>query len=189
MIPRKGDWIQTISGRQFWPLDPRPEEVFIEDIAWALSMLCRYGGHCRRFYSVAEHSVWVSDNVPEEDALWGLLHDATEAYLVDVPRPVKRCLPAYRAYEDALARVIAERFGLPWPMPEAVKQVDTAMLLVERDQLLAPPPAPWGGLSSSVRLDPFVLPCWSPEEAHGAFLGRLRELGHESSGVLARRGS
>lgn len=68
---RRGDWIQTFTGRRFWPLDPRPEDVCIEDIAHALSLKCRFGGHCTRFYSVAEHSVHVSNYVPAEFALWG----------------------------------------------------------------------------------------------------------------------
>ena len=66
---RKGDWMQTYTGRQFWPIDPRANEVHIEDIAHALSMMCRYNGHCRTFYSVAEHSVLVSQHVPPEHAL------------------------------------------------------------------------------------------------------------------------
>ena len=66
---RKGDWILTYSGIEFWPLDPRPEDVRIEDIAHALSMQCRFAGHCDRFYSVAEHSIRVADLVPREDKL------------------------------------------------------------------------------------------------------------------------
>ena len=90
MSERVGDWIQTMSGVIFYPLDPRPEEIRIEDIAHALSHQCRFAGHCREFYSVAEHSVRVSRELPQEFMLWGLLHDASEAYLVDLPRPIKR---------------------------------------------------------------------------------------------------
>lgn len=96
MNERKGDWIQTYTGRQFWPLDPKPEEVCIEDIAHALSQQCRYAGHTIRFYSVAQHSVEIALRVPRAAALWGLLHDAAEAYLVDLPRPVKYLMPAYK---------------------------------------------------------------------------------------------
>ena len=81
MSERRGDWIQTYLGIQFWPLDPRPEEVMLFDIAHSLSNMCRFTGHCREFYSVAQHSVIVSQNVPREDAAWGLLHDASEAYM------------------------------------------------------------------------------------------------------------
>src|SRR5271165_7548492 len=87
---RKGDWIQTYTGRVMYPLDPRPEEINIIDIAHALSNLCRFTGHVRTFYSVAEHSVRVSQHCDPKDALWGLLHDASEAYLADMSRPMKR---------------------------------------------------------------------------------------------------
>ena len=115
MADRKGDWMQTYTGRQFWPLDPRPEEVVIEDIARALSMQCRFAGHCAKFYSVADHSVRVSMLADENStlALAGLLHDAAEAYVVDVPRPLKRFLPGYKEIEREVARAIEKRFGLP----------------------------------------------------------------------------
>lgn len=172
--------MQLISGKPFWPLDPRPEEIQIEDIAWALAMQCRYAGHVLKRYSVAEHSVMVSCAVPPRHALWGLLHDATEAYLVDLPRPVKRNMPDYREAEDRLGQVIAERFNLRWPMPPEVKQVDAGMLLVERSQLLAPPQREWdypqGGHYDGVLPDVGVLPCWDPEEARAAFLDQYHEL-------------
>lgn len=182
MTERKGDWIQLISGEPFWPLDARPGEVEPGDIAWSLSMQCRYAGHVRRFYSVAEHSVMVSRLVPPEHALWGLLHDASEAYLVDLPRPVKRNMPDYLAHEDALMMVIAERFGLPWPMPDAVKQVDTGMLHVERRCLLAESRLPWdfsqGGEAAHLppEMDDLDLPCWSPAVAYYKFAWRYAEL-------------
>lgn len=182
MSSRNGDWIQLVSGEPFWPLDPRPEEIEVGDIAWALSMLCRYGGHCTRFYSVAEHSVLVSRQVPPEHALWGLLHDATEAYMVDLPRPVKRCLPDYSRHEDALAEVIADRFGLPWPMPAAVKEADTGALLIERAQLMTDSRLQWGYPGAraeaewATRIARTELDCWPPDEAHAAFLRRWAEL-------------
>jgi hypothetical protein len=86
---RLGNWMQTQFGNQFWPLDPRPEDFDIKEIASALGKACRYAGHCFGFYSVAEHSVLVSQIVPPEFALTALMHDATEAYLVDIPRPLK----------------------------------------------------------------------------------------------------
>ena len=92
-MKRKGDWMQTHSGIQFWPLDPRPEDILIEDIAHALSNQCRFAGHCCFHYSVAQHSVLVSENVPAQDAMWGLLHDAGEAYLVDLPRLRSSTIP------------------------------------------------------------------------------------------------
>ena len=185
---REGDWIQLVSGKPFWPLDPRSDEIEIADIAHALSMLCRYGGHCQGFYSVAEHSVLASHLVPAEHALWGLLHDATEAYLVDLPRPVKRCIPEYGRREEALAEVIAERFGLPWPMPAAVAHADTGALVIERFHLLAPSDRPWDYPGAKVEAQWAVkvaltsLACWSPVQASFAFLQRFEELTNSAGG-------
>lgn len=83
------DWIQTFSGKKFFPLEPEKNEYDIHDIAHALSLKCRFGGHCQRFYSVAEHCVRVADIVAPESKLWALLHDAAEAYLPDVCQPIK----------------------------------------------------------------------------------------------------
>lgn len=91
-LSQDNSWIQTFSGRQFFPLEPRVEDVCIEDIAHGLSNLCRYAGHCECFYSVAQHCLLVSRVVPREHALRGLLHDASEAYLIDVPRPIKHSI-------------------------------------------------------------------------------------------------
>ena len=131
---RKGDWIQTYTGGQFWPMDPRAEEIYAEDIAHALSMACRYAGHCLEFYSVAEHSVLLSRVVAPEYRLWALLHDASEAYLVDVPRPVKPFLANYRETEDRLMAEVCRRFGLALDMPVEIKRADSAILNDERAQ-------------------------------------------------------
>jgi hypothetical protein len=131
MSERKGDWIATHSGRKFWPLDPRPEEVSIGDVAHALSNLCRFGGHSVRFYSVAEHSVLVSYQVPPEHQLTALLHDAPEAYVADVPRPLKKDLANYAEIEALVWRAVAARFGLPEELPEIVKMADDAVLAAE----------------------------------------------------------
>ena len=143
--PTRGKhWIQTASGRQFWPLDPRPEDLDLGDIAHALSNLCRFGGHCREFYSVAQHSIHVSCEVqPRALKAAGLMHDATEAYLIDLPRPIKDALPEYRVAEDRLWRVIAKRYGLPEVLPEEVKEADERMLATEQRDLMAAPPREW----------------------------------------------
>src|SRR5690242_11754504 len=88
--PRRGDWMQTYTGRRFWPLDPRVDDIDIGDIAHHLSLVCRFAGACREFYSVAQHCVGVSYVCDPKDALWGLLHDAAEAYVGDMVRPLKR---------------------------------------------------------------------------------------------------
>lgn len=133
----RGDWMQTHSGRRFYPLDPRADEIASADIAHALSLLCRYAGHVDRFYSVAEHCVLLSEWVAPENALAALLHDATEAYVVDVPRPLKRYLAEYRAIEDGVWVAVAARFGISAEMPAEVKEADTRILLTERAALFS----------------------------------------------------
>jgi hypothetical protein len=166
-------WIQTYSGLQFWPLSPRPEDVRIEDIAHALSMKCRYAGHCREFYSVAQHSVLVSENVPPADALWGLLHDAGEAYFADIVRPIKKSHPIFDEIEAAIMASICDAFGLPPDQPESVSRADVVLLMTERRDLLATPPRPW-----SLRAEPLeehIVPM-QPFEAEAVFLSRFRSL-------------
>ncbi len=128
--------IITYTGTRFWPLDARTNEIFILDIAHALSNMCRFNGHVREFYSVAQHSVLVSQLLPQELKLAGLLHDATEAYLPDLSRPVKYQLEEFRKAEDRLHLVIASRFDIPFPLPKEVKAADNAVLLSEMNSLM-----------------------------------------------------
>lgn len=174
---RTGDWMQTFTGRAFYPLDPRAEDIDPRDIAHALSMICRYGGHVRRFYSVAEHCVLMSYAVAPEHALWALLHDATEAYVGDMIRPLKRSMPAYCEAEDRLMAVICERFGLSPTMPDEVHLADSRILLVERAALLGPSPQPWSDFLES--LEPLGVPvsAWSPTVAESLYMSRLADLG------------
>lgn len=126
--------IVTKSGRAVNPLDPDPDTILIEDIAHALSNSCRFTGHVSSFYSVAQHSVLVARSLPKEHALWGLLHDASEAYLSDLARPIKQFEglgATYRRVEKRLMQVIAKKFGLPWPEPKVVKEMDNAVLAAE----------------------------------------------------------
>jgi len=169
----RGDWIQTAMGRQFWPMDPRPNEVFLDDIAHALSMLCRFGGHCQRFYSVAEHCVLLARAAPRPIKRWALLHDASEAYLVDVPRPLKPFLVGYDEAEAKIMRAVAVRFNLHLGLPDQVKALDRAILTDERLQNMAPEPVPW-----STDGDPLgvVLQFWNPERARAEFLREFEAL-------------
>src|SRR3990172_6601511 len=139
-MARFGWWMQTFLGGKVYPLDMRPDDLNIIDIAHSLSMQCRFNGHCLRYYSVSEHCCFVSDACSDENKLWGLLHDAAEAYLSDIPRPIKPYLIEYTKCENALMGVIAERYGLPLPVPEEVKRLDTAILVNERDQAMSAPP-------------------------------------------------
>lgn len=166
-------WIQTFTGRKFYPLDPDPDAIDIRDIAHSLSLHCRFNGHCRTFYSVADHSVRVSRTLYAEDALWGLLHDASEAYLSDVPKPLKKDLPEYQAAEEHLMRVIAERFRLPWPIPETVHRVDRQLLMTERRDLVGEPIGDWG--IDATPLPERIVPL-DPPDAERAFLARFDQL-------------
>ncbi len=176
MTPRIGDWMQTFTGKQFWPLDPRPDEINIEDVASALSKLCRYGGHCLRFYSVAEHCVHVANAAPKELALTALLHDASEAYLSDVIRPIKPFLKDYLEIEARLERAVSDRFGTPSPMPDEVKKLDNAMLWTELQQNMAEPPAEWSKWLTDAPIM-VVLRYWTPDEAKQHYLDAFRRFG------------
>ncbi len=143
MSERKGDWQQTFTGREFWPLDPRPEEVSIRDIAHALSLVCRFQGHCRYFYSVAQHSLFVaailkSQDQPVSVQLAGLLHDAAEAYICDVVRPLKRLLgSAYKDTENLVAAAIGQRYGIELvTLPDVEKMADEIALATEMQHMM-----------------------------------------------------
>jgi hypothetical protein len=170
-------WIQTHSGKAFHYDAPTPEMVDIHDIAHALSNLCRFGGHPSRFYSVAEHSHMVSWIVPKKYAMQGLLHDATEAFVVDVPRPLKAILLDYQDVEDRVWLTIAHKFGLPVNLHPSVKLADNQALLAERNELLKqPPPHPW---TWAAGIEPAKWPVigLKPEDAKKLFLDRFKELG------------
>jgi hypothetical protein len=168
---RLGDWMQTRSGCQFYPLDPRPEDICIQDIAHALSQLCRFGGHCVEFYSVAQHCVMVASILPPELRLAGLLHDATEAYLVDIPRPLKIALPDYQRIEDALHTIIGEKFGVRFDDPR-IKSADNIALVTEARDLLDPAPTDWRLVE--IPLDVAISPM-TPHFAQQAFLKTFTE--------------
>lgn len=143
-------WICTRSGKHFDIIKPSASQIDIEDIAASLSRLCRFTGHCKRFYSVAEHSLHVVSILPPELQLWGLLHDASEAYMGDCSRPLKARLREFRVLEHELEVQIAKAFSLPWPCPKAIKEADAIMLSVEARDLLGQDieahPDVWEGL-------------------------------------------
>ena len=123
--------IRTISGKYVNVLNPNPDDIVIEDIAHSLAFMPRYGGHTHRFYSVAEHCIRCFYLADPEFKFETLMHDATEAYLLDMMKPIKEVLRDYQALEDNLQKVICEKFGLPYPMSKEVKEIDKAMLEME----------------------------------------------------------
>src|SRR5690348_91204 len=139
-------WIQTYSGQAFDPESPDPNTIHIYDIAVSLSRMPRFMGHSTRFLSVAEHCVNVAEMAPYDLKLTALMHDASEAYLVDIPRPIKPLLKGYTELEDKIMRVIADKFGFEWPMPDIIKELDTRHLWDEGCQnmsTLADPDKIW----------------------------------------------
>jgi hypothetical protein len=141
-MDNKSSWCQMWGSNDkaiaFNPLDPSAEMIDIETIARALSNQCRFNGHVRNFFSVAQHSIMVSEYCAREDALWGLLHDASEAYIVDIPRPLKRWegFSGYMALEKRIMEVICGKFDLSLNMPDSVSYADDLILRWEfRDNL------------------------------------------------------
>ena len=187
---RKGDWIQLRSSERFYPLDPRPEEVKIEDIAHSLSNICRFTGHSSSFYSVAQHSVLVSQLAPnKEQALWFLLHDAPEAYISDINRTIKKFLYVnlqddyyehVEIVEKRLMKCIATALNLP-PNPDwkAIKVADNRLLATEARDLMTLNTDVWGKWIENVEMlpDP-IIPCY-PKLAKSMFLERYNELKNE----------
>lgn len=167
-------WIQLYSGRKFFPMNPDIDAIDINDIAQSLSNMCRFTGHCKSFYSVAQHSVMVSYLVGEH-AMWGLLHDASEAYLVDMPRPIKRLkeLQPFRDIENNVMLAICEKFGLSKIEPPIVKDADTRMLATEARDLMSPLHPDWHQPCEPL---PFTIITLNPTEAKNLFLNRYREL-------------
>jgi len=181
-------WIQTYTGRRFFPLKPDSSDVCIEDIAHALALKCRYTGHCKEFFSIAQHSVMVSRMVPEVDAPWGLLHDAGEAYLPDVARPIKHRMQVvlyelpeedlavgFSDVEAAILKTVAFRYGLPQQIPPSVHEADVRCLEYERRQLMGPPPEEWA-TAPAWDGDTTPIDCWQWAEAERRFLERWHEI-------------
>jgi 5'-deoxynucleotidase YfbR-like HD superfamily hydrolase len=136
-------WILTSTGKHFDLIDPQPDMIDVIDIASALANLCRFSGHCRFYYSVAQHSAMASQIVPPEFAMEALLHDASEAYLGDITRPLKQLLPDYRQIEHKVEGAIRHRFGLPDAQSYPVTMADRVMLATERRDLMVSDETDW----------------------------------------------
>lgn len=172
---RRDEWILTHSGRHVELPDPLPEEITITDIARGISRECRFSGQCLDFYSVAQHSVLASRIVAKEYALEALLHDAAEAFIKDIPTPLKKLLPEYSRIEGILERVIRRKFGLPDHPSAPVRLADRVLLATEKRDLMPHDPWAWPCLSGIDPLPDKIVP-WAPEIAMKLFLYRFAEL-------------
>lgn len=140
----KDAYLETVSGRRIYLLDPDRSEVDIDDIANGVALSCRWSGQCRQWYSVAQHSMGAAKCVSAPYRLVTLMHDATEAYLTDMPTPAKRIMPDYMKVEHNVWVAIARKFGLPEELPDETKWADRVMLMSERDILKPNSPGGWG---------------------------------------------
>lgn len=179
---RIGHPIMFASGRQFWPLDPRPEEVHLEDIVSTLAQMCRWGGSTSRFYSVAQHSTWVARRVALTHphlALQALLHDAAEAYVGDQRRPFKAMLrlrvpnghESFEQVERRVHAVILRALGVrPSSSSEwqVIAAADEEALATEARDLLG------GQVIGTAAPVPGRLPSWTPHRARTEFLSVYR---------------
>ena len=176
---RPGHMCQVIAPKGFMAFDvlsPDSDDIHIETIAHALSNQCRFGGHCSEFYSVAQHSILVSYLCDRGEAMYGLLHDASEAYLVDIPSPLKHCglFDGYLLVEQKLQALIQKKFGLREELPKSVKEADLVALSTERRDLMFPWVSEiWADLPVP---DQQRIVTLSPASAKRAFLNRYRTI-------------
>lgn len=170
----KGPTILLYSGRYFSYERPHDSDWTLEDIAHGLAMTCRFGGQARRFYSVAEHSVYVSLLVPPELAWDALMHDAAEAFICDMPKPLKEILPDYKRIEKHVESAIIERYGLIDPMPREIKLADIQMLRAEQLQIMRNDDD-WHWTFDVPQPD-ITIAALAPDDAKALFIARASEL-------------
>jgi hypothetical protein len=177
--------ILTIDGEYFDYTDPEHSRFGIRAVAHGLSNTCRFTGQCKRFYSVAQHSLLVSmllEAYTTYEQLAGLLHDGAEAFMVDVPRPLKYMLPDYRDIEARVDRSVLNRFGIAYPVLPVVKQADRCALYLEQRELMAPHKDKWDVETEfyGMEYDFQKLQRWldemTPVEAKAQFIIRYNDL-------------
>jgi len=192
MTDKKDSWIQTYTGKKFYIDNPKPEDIDIRDIAHSLSLKCRFNGHCNSFYSVAEHSVRIVKHVyprvqrssqsigdMEIKGKFALLHDAAEAYMTDLPKPIKRIMPEYSKLENVLLDKILDKFGLDryknkteW---NEVMLSDVKILATEKKCIMSPEPDDW-----KLPEDPYddiIVPLSTPQDAERVYLDWANNFG------------
>ena len=186
---RKGDWIMTFTGVHYWPLDPRPEEVSVVDIAHHLSMMPRYHGATKHPYSVAQHSVLMAGHLLERQdnkklALIALFHDAAEAYLHDLPRPVKNFIHGYEELEQLNLRAIAAYIGVDsLEKPALVHELDLR-ICVDESQALMHAPEAFRMLGPALGVP---IERWTPEYAESRFFRLALQFASDLAGMQVLR--
>lgn len=168
------NYTQTHSGGKFYPLAPSGKDMHISDVAIALAKQCRFNGHCKGFYSVAQHCVLVSHMVPEYFAREGLMHDAPETWIGDLVTPVKYRCDDYLRIEEGVEVVVARRFALVHPMPATIKKADLRALATEKRDLLGNPD--WA-ITRGIAPHPDTIIPLEWQDAQWLFLQRAQELG------------
>lgn len=182
----KKRWMVTKSGLEVDPLDLHPWDICFDDIAWSLSMQCRYNGHCPVFYSVAQHSVLVAiyldnhrDSNPDIDMdtiRHGLLHDAAEAYIGDIIVSVKAALPEIKEIEDRALAMILDNWGLEFPQPPIIKDADNVILATERRDIITAGESEWTVSKNGYKPSGHIHP-WNQRLSYGAFVNWGEHLG------------
>lgn len=172
-------WIQTFTGRRFDVFDPNPDHIHLLDIAVALGNTCRFSGHVPYHYSVGQHSLLMSRVVPPAVAMEALLHDAAEAYMGDVPRPIKQGLQDYNAVMEMVETAVAMRFGLVYPWPDEIHAADMRMVITEA-HAFGKDTAGWG--IDAAPYGDVVVAQMNPLDVRGLFIDRFLEL--ESARVM-----
>jgi 5'-deoxynucleotidase YfbR-like HD superfamily hydrolase len=184
-------WISLLSGAKFNYNKPEESDVTIEDLASALSNICRYSGHLPRFYSVAQHLVNTSRLVEPEHAYTALMHDTAEAFTNDLPTPLKWALPIFKELETSIESAMSKRFGFQFPYPAEIKDADSIMLILEKRHIKEDTSV-WPAYEKFEKelikheddyLDLVNLDSWQPRRAKREFLERWNELRNEKEGL------
>lgn len=178
------DYVSTYLGNRFYPLRPQIDQVAIEDIAHGLAYQCRFNGQTREFYSIAQHSLIVAALVPPPLRLAALLHDAAEAYLGDMVKPLKVLLPEFARLEEQVTELIAQAFQIDFSDYAPIKRADLVALATEKRDLMPHSTERWAYLDDIAPL-PDAIVAMGPAHAKEQFLAEFARLRKALPVILA----